>query len=291
MSATDPDPRLPDSRLEAFRKAQQFAYACAEAVAAELRPGMTEREAARKMATWAADHGVREWFHAPFAWFGDRTAFRGPIAWRVFGGFNPAFFPGLRRIEEGTAFILDCAPVVDGAVADIGYSGALGHNPVVEQLLDDLEAHRALIVGELNQGRTMAEVSRAVDALCRRQGVEPRHKAYPYGVLAHRVEMLEGAPSPFAVARFGLRGVTELLREVRAGKREGWSPFWSSAERSDHAPVPGLWAVEPHLGFRDVGAKFEELMVIGPDGKAQWLDDDLPHVRRWQARHDLAKAA
>ena len=44
--------------------------------------------------------------------------------------------------------------------------------------------------------------------------------------------------------------------------------------------MPGLWAVEPHVGFRGVGAKFEELLVVTPDD-AYWLDDDLPHVRAW----------
>ena len=45
----------------------------------------------------------------------------------------------------------------------------------------------------------------------------------------------------------------------------------------------GPRAVEPHLGFAGVGAKFEELLVITEDD-AYWLDEDLPHVRRWQRR-------
>jgi len=43
-----------------------------------------------------------------------------------------------------------------------------------------------------------------------------------------------------------------------------------------------VWAVEPHIGRDGVGAKFEELMVVTADD-AYWLDDDLPHVRRWAA--------
>jgi Xaa-Pro aminopeptidase len=42
----------------------------------------------------------------------------------------------------------------------------------------------------------------------------------------------------------------------------------------------GLWAVEPHLATKGVGVKFEELLLIDDNG-AQWLDDDLPHHRRW----------
>jgi hypothetical protein len=51
---------------------------------------------------------------------------------------------------------------------------------------------------------------------------------------------------------------------------------------SDHPPYPGLWAVEPHLGFRGTGAKFEEILVV-TEGDAFWLDDELPHVTRWRA--------
>ena len=57
----------------------------------------------------------------------------------------------------------------------------------------------------------------------------------------------------------------------------------SASLPANMAPTPGLWAVEPHLGFRGVGAKFEELLVVTEDD-AWWLDDEVPHVRRWQAR-------
>ena len=54
--------------------------------------------------------------------------------------------------------------------------------------------------------------------------------------------------------------------------------------------MPGLWAVEPHIGFRDVGVKFEELLVVTEDD-AFWLDDDLPHVRRWQEQNRTPQPA
>jgi hypothetical protein len=60
------------------------------------------------------------------------------------------------------------------------------------------------------------------------------------------------------------------------------SPLWADGAISDHPATPGLWAVEPHIGFRDVGVKFEEILVVTSSGSAYWLDDDLPHVRRWQ---------
>ena len=104
-------------------------------------------------------------------------------------------------------------------------------------------------------------------------------------MLAHRVEKLEddGRAKHLSLARFGLRNVTELLKDRVKGARDGWSPLWNSKSGSDHPPTPGLWAVEPHLGFRDVGAKWEELLVI-TESDAFWLDDEVPQVQRWKAR-------
>ena len=57
---------------------------------------------------------MTQFFHEPFAWFGDRTAFR---------GFGPDtdFLPTDRKLEKGMPVILDIAPIRDGYAADIGY--------------------------------------------------------------------------------------------------------------------------------------------------------------------------
>lgn len=278
-------PDLSPPALEGFRKAQRLAYQCAETIGAELRPGVTEREVAARMKTFLLDHGTDDCFHQPFAWFGDRTAFRGLIAFKPLGGFNPAFYPGLRRLEEGMPYILDCAPTLRGHTADIGYCGVIGQNRILDRLMDDLLDYRQLILSLVRQRQPLAEVSRAVDRLCARHGYEARHKAYPFEVLAHRVEALEddGRPQHPSLARFGLRNLTGLLGDVVQGRREGWSPLWNSGAGSEHPPTPGLWAVEPHLGFRGIGAKWEELLVV-TEQDAFWLDDDVPHVRRWAER-------
>ncbi len=151
------------------------------------------------------------------------------------------------------------------AVQQLAYACCVGHNAAQEQLMDDLAEHRQLIVDLI------------------RQGVEPRHKAYPFKVLAHRVTRLHQPRGQLNIARFGVNSTLDLVKQVGQGHKEGWSPLWSVDKRSQHAPQPGLWAVEPHLGRDGVGAKFEELLVITEDS-AFWLDDDLPHVRRWQQR-------
>ncbi|RZU38254.1 metallopeptidase family M24 [Fluviicoccus keumensis] len=271
--------------LARFRQAQRLAYDCAETIAGEMRPGMTERQVAARMKTYLLDHGADDCFHQPFAWFGDRTAFRGLIALKQLKGFNPAFYPGFRRLEENMPFILDCAPTLRGCTADIGYCGVLGESPELDRLMDDLLQYRRLILTMAKQRKPLAEISRAVDALCAKHGYDPRHKAYPFETLAHRIEKLpdDSRPSHLAIARFGVRNVSELVRDFVQGSREGWSPIWNSSEASNHPPTPGLWAVEPHLGLKGVGAKWEELLVVTEDD-AWWLDDDVPHVRRWKAR-------
>lgn len=49
----------------------------------------------------------------------------------------------------------------------------------------------------------LASISQAVDALCAKHGYEPRHKAYPFETLAHRVEKLkdDGKKSHFSLAQ------------------------------------------------------------------------------------------
>ena len=266
------------TELEGFRSAQKLAYEAAQTVARELKPGMTEKQAAKLQEIWLRDHGVTDWLHAPFAWFGERTAFQ---------GFKVAiqFLPTNKRLEEDMPFILDNAPVLNGYTADIGYAGVLGKNTVLDRILDDLSEHRSLILKLVRQGLSMRDVSKAVDQLISTQGFEPRHKAYPFEVLAHQVTRLEPRTTakrtmPF---KFGVDFLTSLGRVALVAKRQGWSPLWSSSDKSNHPPVPGLWAVEPHLGFRGVGAKFEELLVITEDD-AYWLDDAVPHVERWKSR-------
>ncbi|WP_420466726.1 M24 family metallopeptidase [Panacagrimonas sp.] len=280
-----PSPVLSAVDIEGFRQVQRLAYRCAETIAEEIEPGMTEREVATYMRDFLLSEGADDCFHQPFAWFGDRTAFRGFIGFKHLGGFNPAFYPSNKKLEADMPYILDCAPTRGGYTADIGYCGVVGHNPTLDKLMDDLLEYRVLILDLVRQRKTLAQVSQAVDRLCERHGYEPRHKAYPFEVLAHRVEKLEndGRPKHLSLARFGVRNISELIKDRVRGAREGWSPLWNSSKGSDHPPTPGLWAVEPHLGFRDVGAKWEELLVITEDD-AFWLDDEVPQVRRWQAR-------
>lgn len=261
--------------LARFREVQQLAYAAAQAVGQALEPGVTEKEAAGRIREYLVERGVQDWFHTPFAWFGDRTAFR---------GFRTPFqfFPTHRRLVEGMPFILDCAPVRDGYMADIGYAGCLGTNRIYEQLMDDLSEYRTMIVDRVNDGVPLQQIYRDVDALITRQGYDNRHRVYPGRVIGHQIGKVHSRLPKFIVAGFGVRALQTLVGDLIVERMHHRSPLWADDQISDHPATPGLWAVEPHIGFRDVGVKFEEILVVTGSGSAYWLDDDLPHVHRWQ---------
>ncbi|WP_435826637.1 M24 family metallopeptidase [Nonomuraea dietziae] len=263
--------------LDRFREVQRLAYRGAEHVASRLEPGVTERMAAAALRRWLERHGVDDWFHVPFAWFGERTAFR---RFR----FPTQFLPTNTRLADGMPYVLDAAPVVDGYVADIGLSGRLGSNPVWDRLDRDLSVHRSAILDLVRQRRTFSDIYRAVDDLIARQGNTNRHQVYPGRVIGHQLTRIRlGGPRFVVLDSFGVRTLRTIGRELFKERLEGRSPLWAGGAASAHPPTPGLWAVEPHLGTEgdSVGAKFEEVMVVTADD-AFWLDDDLPHVHRWR---------
>jgi Xaa-Pro aminopeptidase len=279
-SSREQAPSRPED-LDRFRAVQQLAYRCAEQVASALVPGVTERQASARLGRLLRENGADDWFHVPFAWFGDRTTLK--------GFRNPfKFFPTNRRLREGMPYILDVAPIVGGYTADIGYAGCYGENKIFDKMISDLEEYRHEILEGVRARRSLRAIYEDVDRLAARHGYEPAHHTYPAKVLAHQVWHVEGRGPRTVLAGFGNRTLRRLGRSVLVGLGEGWSPLWAGSHRSDHPPVPGIWAIEPHLGFHGVGVKFEELMVVTEDD-AFWLDDDLPHVRRWNAAKEGAR--
>lgn len=284
--------------LDRVRATQALAYACVEQVAGDLYEGQTERDVAAAMEQWLRRHGVREWFHQPFAWFGERTAFVASSRWTPLH-----FFPTGTRLRNGMPVILDVAPVFDGAAADVGYACWFGTepSPLHERLLADLEPYRDLVLEGVRAGDHLNRIYRRVDELLADQGLQSRHRAYPFSVIAHRME--DGPPvTPPGMGAlrgrrfggFGLGAQRFLLGELGAAVRGvARAPLWNGGAMSDHPANVGLWAVEPHLAFgagRDsIGVKWEEILVV-TESDAFWLDDDLPHVRRWTRANEGAPA-
>jgi len=221
--------RAPDAaEREGMARSQALAYACAKAIAAELREGWTEAQAARLMDVYLADHGVRGAFHKSFAWFGERSRFDGMRRWRD-------FLPSGCVLEPGDAVILDTAPFLDGFPADIGYSFSCGPNEKAERARGFLRILRREIPGlfaaaasraDASGGGICAEIARRVEEA----GYDAAHHRYPGGVLGHRLHAVREGWRPPTFTPFGFQAVArlvaggvypELLNEEHRGGLQG----------------------------------------------------------------------
>jgi hypothetical protein len=111
-------------------------------------------------------------------------------------------------------------------------------------------------------------------------------KAYTRSILAKcsgivRFEFVDPKDGAFAV-RMGASLGWFLMKSAQAKHWPRQSPLWNRSASSDHLPTDGLWLVEPHFASEDLGAKWEEILVI-EKGRARWLEDEPPHVLQWGA--------
>ena len=264
--------------LDRFREHQRRSFAVLEAVAATLREGETEKAVARRIHRQMKAAGAQNYFHVPVALFGDRTAYPGD-----FGQLGA--LPTDRTLKAGDAVILDASPIFDGYHVDTSYALRFGEGGVPLELDRALCRFRASIVEQVRKGLTMRAIARQVDTELKELGLENCHRKHIGKVLGHRVTREDHA---FLRGRaiWGLaprQAGWFLLKSYRAsnGKPEQ-SPNWNHTRQSDCVTPDGLWAIEPHVARDGVGAKFEDILVV-QDGKAFYLDDDLPHTRRWRA--------
>jgi Xaa-Pro aminopeptidase len=264
--------------LDRFRDYQRRSYAALEAVAAGLTPGDTEREVARRIHRALRAAGAQAYFHVPVALFGDRTSYPGD-----FGQLGA--LPTDRRLAPADPVILDAAPIFDGYTVDTSLALQLGGAPVPPRLDRALAELRAEICAQANAGANMRAVARAVDAAITARGLVNCHKKHIGFVLGHRVTK-ETRPYLRGRAVWGLapRQVAWFLARTAAAARgrPTQTPNWNHTRQCDCPPQDGLWAIEPHVAEGGVGAKFEDILVIDR-GRAYYLDDDLPHTRRWRA--------
>lgn len=262
--------------LEKFRISQKTAYRAVMETIPYLSEGMTEIEAARILDENLKQKGINNFFHTAFAWFGERTAFRGMS--------HPfQFLPTDKKLEKGMAVILDVAPAPEGYASDIGFSFSFGENSLVERGKKDLQMFRELILDGVRGEKPISWIYRDVDILIQELGYYNCHQKYPLSVLGHKVGKM-GTDFSFNFFGFSLQTYLYLLGESLDGMNPfeyhyKSHPYWN--RNSKFISPPGLYAVEPHIGIENVGVKFEEILVI-TDYDAFWLDDDLPHVTYWE---------
>ena len=289
-----------DSELEVFKTVQRVAYEAAEYTRQHLEEGMTEKQACEIMRDYLSKRDINQFFHLPFAWFGNRSGFEGfsvplntkthqfkkiqmPSIRKPLPHFGLEFMPSNTRLEKGMGVILDVAPTIDGYTADIGYAFSFGENSKVDNARQDLLKFRDLILKGAKAQKLMSEIYLDCDRLMDELGYKNCHSMYPLGVLGHQVGKLPFLNLPkISLMGFHPQAYAFLLHK-RFQKIVGTNANAGVWTHESHVKLtPGLWAVEPHLGVKSgpdiFGVKFEELLVVTEDD-AYWLDDDLPHMK------------
>ena len=273
-------------QLAAFKKYQRLSYDVLEDAVSILKPGVSEIEAARHIRKLFHKAGARGYFHVPVVLFGDRTAYPGE-----FGQLEAISTE--RTLNDGDAVIFDAAPIFDGYKVDTSYAFSFGDNPAFDAADIALEEFRSLLPTLIGKDLSFREVAWKVDDRIKEIGFENCHKKHIGAVLGHRVTYAPQYPvrmpkvwglAPRQVSWFLYKSLQARL--VSPEK----TPNWNASRQCASKPTDGLWAMEPHIARDGVGVKFEEILVIDGDG-VRWLDDDLPHVRRWRARQLKGAAA
>lgn len=239
-----------------FKACQRLAQEAAKEVASLAKEGWTEIQAAKLLETYLLDSGVEGFFHHSFAWFGERTRFDGI---RQYSEFSPS----ARVLLPNEIFILDVAPIYRGYTCDIGYTSCLGENPQFHRVRNFLAEVRESIPGIVRGAVSGSDVWQQVEDLLTVAGYENIHQKYPFSVLGHRLHRSRGGGVPFQVWNFGWQSFWDLTSR---------GLFGQLLTRQYEGSLDGLWAIEPHLGGKGFGAKFEEILVI-EGNKVHWLDD------------------
>lgn len=256
--APDPRAELAIEHLAGFKKAQALAFEGARTIAGMMTEGWTEQQAASLLATWLGDHGVKSFFHYPYAWYGERTRFNG-----INRKLYHQFMPTARRLRADDVYILDVAPIVGGYTCDIGYTGSLNPHAELAEAQVFLKTLRADIKDLFSTQQHGADIWNAIDQKILAAGYDNIHKLYPFSVLGHRLHRTGEKAGHLKLLNFG------------------WHSYWALSARGVFGQLmnqnfignlDGLWAIEPHIGRPDFGAKFEEILVV-KDGAAEWLAD------------------
>lgn len=261
-----------NQELAKFKQFQTLSFSILTKMAQSLQPGVEERTVAERLVKEYKAAGVGNFFHLPVVLFGERTALPGD--WGIGN-----FYPKRRGLQEGDSVILDASPLFGGYLVDTSYSFCFGESVAHETMMEDLLVERGLILDAVNQGDSFHEITTDVYERALANGYEGVHEKHPGEVLGHRAGRWRSFGKSWRLK--GVDGGTLswfIAKELvaRAGlKRQ--SPLWNRLDTSRHAPTDGLWLVEPHFGKGQVGAKWEEILVI-ENGKAHWLEENPPHV-------------
>jgi Xaa-Pro aminopeptidase len=272
------------------------AYDIALKVESQLQVGITEIEACTLIAAAQTEYEVIQVFHDPYVLFDERTVLGTGIDTAELAGVSAGMsastdlVPTNQVLRDGAPVIIDLAPVAHGVSSDIAYSCVLGTNSVFKELDAGLARIRSFLREGIASRASMLTLYHELDERLAARGWESCHHRQADRALGHLVFPLEHETDrPTPLPGWGAVAAEKLLAAgIDALDHGTCYPLWNDSSFTDYPATPGLWAIEPHIGLDGVGVKFEELLVV-TDDDAYWLDDDLPHLRRWKkARYNTA---
>jgi Xaa-Pro aminopeptidase len=260
--------------VAAFARAQRLTRDVVRETAESLRPGDREWDVALRIEEGLTRGGVRHWLHTPYAWWGERTRFAGFAHWQ------PDALPTDRALQEGEAFILDAAPILDGYPADFAFSGVIGGRAdtagVHERLRGALAELKEAIAAWVRAPCDGASLFERVGEDIARRGLEAIHPLYPARVLGHSLNeyptLLGRSPrigDGFQLPLVATAGLALLKHRFARGPY----PFVNDYV-ARNGGLQGIFAVEPHVAEGDVGVKFESILLVDGD-ESRWLDRGL----------------
>lgn len=247
---------VPDqSEIELRIKGQDIALRCADTIAAEIKPGWTEKKTAKLIRLWLSDHGIQDYFHLPLVFFGERTRYNGM---RKFSDHRATG----KVLQENDVYILDFGPVIGGVACDVSVTKKIGNvedfEKVYAALMKVRENLPAMIIDE---GFNAGAVWNKVQIDIRRQGFEPLNQTSKYSFFGHRLNGTSGFPLARKLAGDGKQIFTEFMARGLSGQ------LWTQLHQGS---LLGIWAVEPHIGTKTYGVKFEEMLLVSPT-QVRWL--------------------
>ena len=262
--------------LASFKHYQKLSFDILQSVADSLKEGDSEKDVARKLVKKYRQAGAKTFFHLPVVLFGDRTTLSGD--WKI-----KHFFPKRNNLKMNDSVIFDAAPLFNGFLVDTSLSFCFGRSSEHDAMMLHLAYYRDSIPIAINEGATFKNITEQVGKTMLESGYKPAHQKHPGEVLGHRA-----IRTPNFLLRPKIQGFDAIslswfrLKDSIAMKSFGnKSPLWNASNTSNHPAHDGLWLVEPHASKGNIGAKWEEILVI-ENGQARWLQDRPPHVIYWE---------
>ena len=245
--------------LAKLKACQKVARLGVQETTRAIQEGWSEQQTCDYLEAALRDLGVENYFHRPFAWFGERSRFDGI---RFYHQFQPR---KNRFLESGDVVILDVAPLYQGVSSDIEYTFSLEPNEELQKAKKYLKNLRETIRNNFESQSKAGAIWKSISQDIEQHHYDVIHRRYPLQVLGHRLYSHPQHPNSFHFLNFGFEAYKSLLKGGII--HEVISPYFQNG-------VEGVWAIEPHIGGRGFGAKFEEILVVA-DGKATWLDEEF----------------